>query len=110
MMGETVKVKTFAETGKDPFGAPIVSETIESVDNVLVQPGSAGDAFESNRPEGVNVRYTLHFPKTYGKPLEGADIEVRGKWLHVVGAPDHYTLENTPTDWWMTVEVSAVNG
>lgn len=110
MKGETVKVKTFVEVGADPFGKPTVSEKTETVENVLVQPGACADLTESNRPEGVKVKYTLHFPKTYGKKLEGAKIEVRGDWYDVIGSPDHYTLENTPTAWWMPVEVKAING
>lgn len=110
MVGEEVEVKTFGKTGTDPFGAPIESETIEKVGNVLVQPGASSDVVESNRPIGVSVNYTLHFPKTFDGDLEGAKVNVRGNWYDVIGRPDHYTLENTPTKWWMTVEVGAVNG
>lgn len=110
MKGETVTVKTFTGTGTDPFGAPIEAEETQTVDNVLVQPGACADVVESNRPSGVSVKYTLHFPKTFEGDLEGAEVEVRGNWYKVIGRPDHYTLENTPTDWWMPVEVGTVNG
>lgn len=110
MQGEAVKVKTFDATGTDPFGAPITVEKVEAVENVLVQPGACADVVESNRPSGVSVKYTLHFPKTFEGDLEGAQIEVRGNWYDVIGRPDHYTLSNTPTQWWMPVEVGAVNG
>ena len=110
MKGETVKVKTFVTTGTDPFGGSISTETVSVVDNVLVQPGACADIIESNRPNGSSIRYTLHFPKTFYEDLEGCQVEVRGNWYDVVGKPDHYTLENTPTQWWLTVEVGAVNG
>lgn len=110
MRGETVKVKTFAPTGTDPFGDAIAAESVSVVENVLVQPGACSDVIESNRPSGASVRYTLHFPKTFDGDLEGCQVEVRGKWHDVIGRPDHYTLDNTPTEWWMTVEAGSVNG
>lgn len=110
MKGETVTVKTFDENGTDPFGAPIKKEKLETVENVIIQPGACSDVVESNRPSGSSVKYTLHFPKTFDGDLEGAEIEVRGNWYEVVGRPDHYTLENTPGEWWMPVEVGRING
>lgn len=110
MKGETVTVKTFGKEGTDPFGAPIKSEATKTVENVLVQPGACSDVEASNRPDGVSVKYTLHFPKTFDQDLEGAEVEVRGIWLKVIGRPDHYTAGNTPTAWWMPVEVGTVNG
>lgn len=110
MIGETVTVKTFVNVGTDPFGSPTREEVEQVVENVLVQPGACADVVESNRPSGSSVRYTLHFPKTFDSDLEGAEINVRGNWLDVIGKPDHYTLENTPTKWWLPVEVGTVNG
>ena len=110
MKGETVKVKHFEATETDPFGGSISTETVSVVDNVLVQPGASADVVESNRPNGSRIKYTLHFPKTFDDDLEGCKVEVRGNWYDVVGKPDHYTLENTPTKWWFPVEVGAVNG
>lgn len=110
MKGETVTVKTFTATGSDPFGSPVTEEVTQQVDNVLVQPGACADVVESNRPDGAKVNYTLHFPKTFDMDLEGAEVKVRGIWLKVIGRPDHYTLDNTPTEWWLPVEVGTVNG
>lgn len=110
MKGETVRVKTFQATGADPFGSPVTSEAVQDVENVLVCPGPCSDVFESNRPDGVSVKYTLHFPKTFDMTLEGAQVKVRENWYDVIGRPDHYTAENTPGDWWMPVEVGGVNG
>lgn len=108
--GETVTVRTFSEGEADPFGAAEKVATDEEVQNVLVQVGASADVAESNRPEGVLVKFTLHFPKTYNKGLRGALVCVRGEWLEVVGDPAWHTPENCPTQWNYTVEVSAVNG
>lgn len=110
MRGETVEVMTFEAVGADPFGKPTTSEVKREVENVLVCPGPCADAFENNRPEGVAVKYTLHFPKTFDMDLEGARVKVRGSWYDVIGHPDHYTLENTPGQWWMPVEVGGTHG
>lgn len=110
MTGEVVQVKTFEKTGQDPFGAPILTERVEAVGNVLVQPGASADVVESNRPSGVNVRYTLQFPKTFTGDLEGAKVNVRGIWLDVVGRPDRFADNLCPTDWNMTVEAGTVDG
>lgn len=111
MIGETVYIQSPTVTGTDPFGASIITdgEPIQ-VDNVLVAPGALRDDTASTRPDGTEVRYTLHFPKGFDADLEGLSILVRGKWYRVIGNPDHYTLEDTPTEWWMPVEVGVVNG
>lgn len=112
MRGEAVEVKTFKAAGSDPFGAPTSTGSVELVDNVLVAPGACSDVFESNRPSGVRVAYTLYFPKTFAGDLEGAQVRVRGRdpWLDVIGHPDHHTAENVPGDWWIAAEVGTVNG
>lgn len=109
LRGETVQVKTFEVTGFDRFNAPQTSEVVETVDNVLVAPGSTQDLGE-DRPLGVEVKYTLYFPKTYGKTLENAEICVRGEWLKTIGFSDVYDPSFCPTDWNMTVEVGEAHG
>ena len=113
MIGETVKVEYLAEKDPpqhDPFGAPILKAEEVEVANVLVQPGSLRDDVSSTRPDGTEVKYTLHFPKTFTDDLEGLRVYVRGGWYHVIGHPDHYTPENTPTEWYMPVEVGVLHG
>lgn len=110
MKGETVKVKTFTETGTDPFGGPTVSEKVVEVENVLFSPGATDDVFASNRPDGVRVLFTLHFPKTFSGSLKGAQVYVCGDWYDVIGDPKPYMEKNTPGDWWMAVEAGVVSG
>lgn len=110
LIGETVEVIYKEISSTDPFGAEIRNEVTETVTNVLVEPSTTVDIKGNLRPDGVEAKYTLHFPKTFNKNLTGCEIVVRGERLKVVGAPAHYTLENTPTDWWLPVNVSVVNG
>ena len=108
--GEDVTVIYFQEVSKNPFGESERSETSELVHDVLVIPGATSDGVTQIRDEGVQVLYTLHFPKTFTRSLKDAQIKVRGITTHVVGDPDHYTLENTPGKWWMPVQVRRYDG
>lgn len=109
LRGETVQVKTFEVTGEDVYNAPVTVESVETVDNVLVAPQNTEDLGE-DRPVGVEKRYTLYFPKSYGKPIENAEILVRGEWLRTVGYSDIYDPAICPTDWNMVVEVGVAHG
>ena len=112
MRGEQVKIEYKIETGKDEYNSPIFEPEYVFVNNVLVAPGDVDQAAQPlNRPEGVDVRYTLFFPKTFdGEFLERQRILVRGKWLRVIGYPDRYDDVNCPTEWNMTVKVSDYDG
>lgn len=110
--GETVIVERDEPTGSvDPFGAPITAIAIETVENVLVAPGARTDVDGTNRPDGVGVAWTLHFPKPYAASLRGARVSVRGEPARpVIGDPKPYTAANTPGEWWMPVELEDVEG
>lgn len=109
--GEAVVVERRQEVGRDPGNAPIYDWVAEPVNDVLVAPGGMTDVVESNRPAGVEVQFTLHFPKGYPATLRGARVSVRGQEpLDVIGDPQHYTEENTPGRWSMPVEVGRTDG
>ena len=111
IVGETVVVERRVETGRDPGNAPIYSWVSETVADVLVAPGPREDVTDSTRPDGVEVRYTLHFPKGYPETLRGARVSVRGREpMTVIGDPTHYTEANTPGRWSMPCEVGTVAG
>lgn len=111
IVGERVTVSRRVETGRDPGNNPTFDWVTEDVDDVLVAPGSQGDVADSNRPDGVRVRWTLHFPKGYPETLAHARIRVRGSEpVPVVGDPRHYTESNTPGRWSMPVELGVVEG
>lgn len=109
MTGETVRVRTYQTVGADPYGAPITEPTEAEVPDVLVAPGPQADLGEE-RPEGVEVRYTLYLPKAFSGDLEGAEIEVRGEWLAVVGHPAPFDDAVCPTRWHMACEVGGTHG
>lgn len=110
MRGETVVVVRRERTGTGPGNTPIYGDVETTVHDVLVAPGPRQDVVESNRPDGVEVAFNLHFPKTFSGSLRGAQVVVRGEPFDVIGDPRPYTLANTPTRWWMPVEVERVDG
>lgn len=97
---------------KDRFGNVIYTSSKTVVDDVLVSPGSTSD-LDASRPEGVEVAYSLHFPKTFNGELEGCDIVLPSPWggtYHVIGKPKPYIDANTPTRWHIPCEVEAAHG
>lgn len=110
--GATVDVYTEAASGTDRFGNVVYTSTKTTVDNVLIVPGATAD-LEASRPEGVQVAYTLHFPKSFSDSLEGASVELPAPWAgtyRVIGSPTPYIDANTPTPWHMPVEVEVAHG
>jgi hypothetical protein len=111
MRGEDVIVSKPVVIGRDRLNAPLYgSPDRELVQGVLVAPGPRSDLLATDRPDGTVVRFTLHFPKSYGGDLGDSQVEVRGKPYKVVGDPAPYTMSDTPGNWHMPVEVVDVNG
>lgn len=108
--GEQVVVEFKSAIGKDAMGDMLYSFYEEQVPNVIVQPGSTDDITGSTRPDGTKVTYTLHFPKTWNKRVNGLRVKVRGDWCNVIGDPVPYTAENTPGTWNYPVQVVRSNG
>lgn len=109
--GETVVVHRREQTGVDPGNNPIYESTETEVEDVIVAPGPRSDVEESTRPDGIEVSWTLHFPKSWTDSLRGAEISVRGgPRSPVVGDPRPYTNANTPGRWNRPVELERVDG
>ncbi len=107
--GETVTVRNASVT-YDSLGEPAEEAVAETtVDNVVVAPGATSD-LDSTRPNGVEVAYTLCFPKGADVALKDATVSVRGVDYKVVGDPQRYTQANTPGDWDLTCEVTRTDG
>ena len=110
--GTTVTVLTPYTNGTDRFNNVVYGLTGAEVDDVLVSPAST-ELLEAARENGVSVSYTLHFPKTFTGSLEGCEIELPAPWsgrYRVVGNPQPYMDENTPTRWNRPVDVECANG
>ena len=110
MRGETVVVERRVQRGVDSLRDPVWGTEEETVEDVLVAPGPTSDVTDSVRPDGVQVRYTLYFPKSYAGSLDRCRVQVRGEWLSVVGAPRRFDEANCPTRWNMSAEAGVVDG
>lgn len=114
--GETVTLERYTKGPPDAMGDPVLISATENIENVLVQPGVTEDVASkgnsaSNRPDGITVVYTLHFPKGLESyDFRGCRIKVRGDWMEVVGDPTYYAPENTPGAWNYPVEVKRCDG
>jgi hypothetical protein len=110
--GTTVTVYKPYQVGTDRFNNVVYGMTGADVSDVLIAPG-ATEFLEASRPEGVKVAYTLHFPKTFADSLEGCSVELHPPYsgtYKVIGNPQPYMYENTPTRWNMPVEIEAAHG
>lgn len=116
--GVAVQVIRKVANGTDRFNnVQYTDAETETVENVLVQPGEYGstELLEASRPEGVTVDYTLHFPKTYTKSLEGCRVILPEPWaveggFLVIGNPQPFIDVNTPTKWNRPVGVTRTHG
>lgn len=93
----------------DDLGEPVGSEASREAVRCVVCPGSTSD-LGAERPNGVRIAYTLHFPKTYKGDLRGCSVEVRGERFSVAGDPMRMSEAATPGPWNMAVEVARADG
>ena len=101
--GMTVTLYEQTQTGLDPFGVPVYTETPVQVENVLVGEPSTDDITTSTQLYGKVIRYMLGIPKgdthdwtdkkvewtdsygthtvkTFGFPITGVEANVPGPW------------------------------
>lgn len=92
-------------SGSDPFGNPISTETMTVVDNVLVSPTSAEDIVNETQIYGKHSVYTLCIPKGDTHNWEDARVEFFGKTFKVFGDILEYQEELLPLAWNKQVKV-----
>ena len=104
MRGITVSVRTVTAVDTDPFNVPVVSETWEDVDDVLVGEPSTDDITTSMEMYGKRIAYMLGIPKgdahvwkdtvvkwtdaygtehtvrTFGVPITGIEANIPTRW------------------------------
>jgi hypothetical protein len=111
--GITVTLYDTVETGRDPFGAPIVTEHAVEVDDVLVGEPTTEEMLASTQLYGKEIKYMLGIPKgdthdwkdkkvswtdaygethvcrTYGFPITGIEENIPTKWHKKVRCTDY---------------------
>lgn len=107
---ETVTVITPGARSTDPHGNPVAGEpTREEVAGVLPQPTSTADVGEE-RPDGVTVAVTFHWPRTDHRSLRGRTVEWEGRAYRVIGDPVPYVAANCPGAFDRSVQCEACDG
>lgn len=113
MRGITITLYALAQTGTDPFGAPIYAETEVQVDDVLVGEPSTDDLTNSVQMYGKTIKYMLGIPKgdthdwkdkkvswtdaygivhtvrTFGMPITGIEANIPTRWHMKVRCEDY---------------------
>lgn len=88
--------------------------TPETIDNVLIAPGKTSDVVSDAHDDGVEVLYTLGFPKTWQfQSVKNCLVTLPAPWNYtgkVIGDPMPNDIDNCPTDWYCTVELEAYDG
>lgn len=99
MRGIKILLLQKTKTGVDDFSAPVFSESWVEVDDVLIGEPVASDIIDDLKLYGKKLAYTLAIPKkdthewidtevkfwnqkfrTYGKPTQGIDENIPGRW------------------------------
>ena len=112
MVGTTVTLYEKTQTGTDPFGAPVYTETATPVANVLVGEPSSDDITSSTALYGKVIRYMLGIPKGdahdwIDKKVSWTDAYGNVFVCKTFGYPITGIEANVPTPWHMKVRCEA---
>lgn len=105
--GTTVYLIIRTQSGVDGFGRPVYTETVEAIDNVLIQPASTEDITADINLSGKKILYTLGIPKGDQHDWENTTVKFFGKTYKTVGMPLQGIEAMVPLDWHKKVRVEA---
>lgn len=105
MKGTTVQLVSKTQTSTDAFGAPIYSEELISVDDVLVGSPTADDVTNSINLYGKKVEYVLGIPKGDTHKWTDTEVIIWGERFRTIGYPTTGEQENIPLRWGQNVKV-----
>ena len=105
MKGMTVQLAVKTLTGTDAFGAPIYSEELVNIDDVLVGQPSTSDVLSTLELTGKRIAYTLGIPKGDTHNWVDTDVIFFGERFRTIGIPMTGIQENIPLRWGSNVMV-----
>ena len=108
LRGITVTLYEKTQTSTDPFGAPVYTESPESVDNVLVAEPLTEDLAQATAIYQKTIRFMLGIPKGDTHDWQEKHVswvDAYGKEIHcrTFGFPMTGVEENIPGPWHMKV-------
>lgn len=86
-------------SGEDPFGHTTYTETVETIDNVLIAPVSGNEVIQELSLDGKKAIYQLAIPKGDTHTWEGNKVEFFGEVFKVIGKPTQGMEDNIPLAW-----------
>lgn len=104
--GQTVILYDKQQTGTDPIGNPVYSETAEEIADVLVVPVSSEESIQDTNLYGVSTVYWLFLPKGDAHEWRHKRVSFFNADWQTVGEPIQYIEENVPLRWNKKVRVA----
>lgn len=108
MKGITIQLVVREQTGVDEFNAPVFSETVEEVGDVLVGEPSTDEVTNTLNLTGKKVEYVLAIPKGDTHVWENTEILLPAPFdgrYRTIGFPTAGIEENIPLRWNKKVKV-----
>lgn len=108
MKGITIQLVVREQTGVDEFNAPVFSDTVEEVDDVLVGEPSTDEVTNTLNLTGKKVEYVLAIPKGDTHVWENTEILLPAPFdgrYRTIGFPTAGIEENIPLRWNKKVKV-----
>lgn len=105
MKGTTVQLVVKTQSGTDPFGAPIYTEELVNVPDVLVGSPTTDDVTDSLNLYGKKIEYMLGIPKGDTHNWTDTDVIIWGNRYRTFGYPITGEQANIPLRWGQNVRV-----
>lgn len=105
MKGTTVQLVVKTQSGTDAFGAPVYTEELVSVADVLVGSPTSDDVTNTLNLYGKKIEYVLGIPKGDTHNWIDAEVVIWGERFRTVGYPTTGEQENIPLRWGQNVRV-----
>ena len=108
--GITITLMQKTQTGTDPIGNPVNSETAEQVDNVLIGSPTTQEILDTNQLYGRTLSYVLGIPRGDNHNWVNQKVVFFGKTFHTIGEPIQGIVAVIPLKWDKKVMVELVDG
>lgn len=105
--GIDVVLYTKTQTGTDPLGAPVYTQTAETVQNVLVGEPTTDDLINELQLYGKRLAYTLAIPKGDTHDWKDTEVEFFGRRFRTYGDVVQGVEHLVPLSWNKKVKVEA---
>lgn len=105
MKGTTVQLSVKTISDYDNFGAPIYSEELVNVADVLVGSPTSDDVINTLQLYGKKIAYVLGIPKGDTHDWTDTEVVIWGERYKTIGYPTTGEQANIPLRWGQNVKV-----